>query len=618
MGCGKLENQDTILKPYPIEIVSSNNLTKEFELVKKWIVVWQETITVTSKVPWRIGSIDLKLGEEVEQWERVVVLQDAMWTMSTMYERAKAWLLSAQSSYDTAYANLQKSLNDTFASYQFARSQLERAKIDAERQKLQIELDLASKTINGTGSLAARQLETLQKQIESARFDLTTKQTADQQTLNWYITSYENLTRDLAVVFEEVTSMVDELYWVTIINQQAAQQIRSYVSARNTNLYTQWRNALLEALTYLTRVQEEKWTSTTPQNLATDLSRAQSSLSRLRDLLEVTKLVLNNSVTWPNFTQWQIDGYVVRVTGLQTKVQAIATAVTQQKNAISWFLATYELQQQSLQNTIALLEQQRDTTRATLELNQETMRLWSQRQVSGIESQLDSVQLQATTTESTYEVVRSTKDSTVGALAAALQNAQASYNEAKIQREQLNVTSPISGIIDKILVDRGQDVTPWNPLFVVSNNKEPKITLSLSSEELRYITLGQTLDVILSDGIIMSWTIVAIAQSADKYLMYSAEIAVDWLVPLLWDIVTLRIPLKVKYPLLPLQIVTLRSAQRWEIQTYTNWEIKTIPVTLWKVWWNKVEIIEGLPWLTNIIITPLQSFDPNLFKITLY
>jgi hypothetical protein len=39
--------------------------------------------------------------------------------------------------------------------------------------------------------------------------------------------------------------------------------------------------------------------------------------------------------------------------------------------------------------------------------------------------------------------VRSTKDSTLSALAASLQNAQASYNEALAQRKQLQVIAPI-------------------------------------------------------------------------------------------------------------------------------------------------------------------------------
>jgi hypothetical protein len=77
----------------------------------------------------------------------------------------------------------------------------------------------------------------LQKQIDAARFDLETKKRADQQTVSGYLVTYDNLTRDLAVIFEETTSLVDELYGITIINQQRAQQIRTFVSARNTELY---------------------------------------------------------------------------------------------------------------------------------------------------------------------------------------------------------------------------------------------------------------------------------------------------------------------------------------------------------------------------------------------
>jgi len=617
-GCSEPEVKSNELKQFPIQTVSSASLSKSFYIEKKWIVVGQESITVLSKVPWRIDEIEMMVWERVSEGEVIVTINDLMGTIRGVYERAKAWLLAAQSNYDTAYANLQKSLQDTFASYQFARSQRDRAKIDAERQQMQIELDLASKTLEGTWSLTSRQLDTLQKQIDAARFDLETKKRADQQTVSGYLVTYDNLTRDLAVIFEETTSLVDELYGITIINQQRAQQIRTFVSARNTELYIKWRNMLWDALNYLQKLQNEQWSWSTPETLGDDLMRAQNALTQLRELLETTKLVLNNSVTWPNFTQGQIDGYTNQVSLLQTRVQSISSSITQQKNAITAFLSTFRLQQQSIENTITILEQQRDTTRATLELGQESLLIGSQRQVSWIQSQLDAVQLQATTSETSYEAVRSTKDSTLSALAASLQNAQASYNEALAQRKQLQVIAPIQWVIDEIFVDRGQDVTPWTPLFKVSNNQEPKITISLSNEEMNYVTVGQWVKVILRNGQVKSWVIAAIAQTANNFLMYPAEIALDGEVPLLWEIVEISLPVELTYPLLPLQSITLINTQRGEISVYEWSAVKKVQVSLWKVRWNKVEIRDWIAWLTNIITTPMQTFDPNVYEITLY
>lgn len=616
-GCSRQDNNDQEREQFVISTITFGDLTERYAFEKQWRIVGQETITVTSKVAGRVEALVLWLGDALEEGDVVIELNDTLGSARAAFERARSGLLSAQSTYETTRANLDKSLTDSFASYQFAVSQLAQAQRDAEAQQQQIMLDASSNRLDNPSSLANLQLEALDTQITNARFELATKKTADQETLEWFLVSYTNLTRDVAVLFEEVTSALDQVFGVSSLYSQSAQVFRPYLAARNTALYTQARDLLTRSLRFLSDVQEDAGRQSTPDDLADDLRALQSSVDQLRELLEVTRQVLSASVTGPEFTQWQLDGLRSQVSGLQAQAQWYATSIVQQKNWITAFLSTYLLQQESIENNIRALEQQRDTTRASLEVAEETIRIASERQQLGISTSVASAQLQATTAESSYAVVRDTKDATLAWLNASLITAQAAYDEAQAQLAQFSVASPIGGVVDSILVERGADVSPWTPLFVVSNNQQPQITLSLSARELRYVRPGQDVVVEFRNGDEMRGVLGNISQTADALLMYRAEVQVEEPVSLLGEIVRVRLPIELDHPLIPLNVVRLVNAQLGELALYRDGEVVYEQLRLGQVWGSLVEVLDPLPANSLIITTPLRTYTPERFDLVI-
>jgi multidrug resistance efflux pump len=120
---------------------------------------------------------------------------------------------------------------------------------------------------------------------------------------------------------------------------------------------------------------------------------------------------------------------------LQSRTLGLSSSITQTKNSIESFLATYQQQQASLLQGIDILAQQFDLTERNLRDSQTQANI-------GLDS--------ATTA---YETSLKSKETTLKALRSAIQQAQISYQEAQTQLEKLQVTSPIDGTISEILVD---------------------------------------------------------------------------------------------------------------------------------------------------------------------
>ena len=151
----------------------------------------------------------------------------------------------------------------------------------------------------------------------------------------------------------------------------------------------------------------------------------------------------------------------------------------------------------------------------------------------------------------------------------------------------------------------------------MSNNQQPQITLSLSARELRYVRPGQDVVVEFRNGDEMRGVLGNISQTADALLMYRAEVQVEEPVSLLGEIVRVRLPIELDYPLIPLNVIRLVNAQLGELALYRDGEVVYEQLRLGQVWGSLVEVLDPLPANSLIITTPLRTYTPERFDLVI-
>lgn len=208
-----------------------------------------------------------------------------------------------------------------------------------------------------------------------------------------------------------------------------------------------------------------------PNELVTHLNSLKNALTPCSDVIASMKDMLEYTETSAQFSATSLSVMKATMDGLQSALQGQRSLLNTQANAMESFLATYQQQQDSLAKSISIAGQQRDILAKNLQDTQTRTQI-------GLEG-----------AEGSASTTQKTKQTTIASLQNAISQASVGYQEAQHQISKMTIEAPISGVVKEVYVDVGQEVAPGSPLIALSNNTNPEVRISLSEEELPYISL---------------------------------------------------------------------------------------------------------------------------------
>jgi membrane fusion protein (multidrug efflux system) len=114
----------------------------------------------------------------------------------------------------------------------------------------------------------------------------------------------------------------------------------------------------------------------------------------------------------------------------------------------------------------------------------------------------------------------------------AFQSANASYTETRIALEKSTLVSPIDGILDRLLVDRGEYGNTGTPAAVIVQVDKLKVIVDVPEKDVPYTKTGQQVTVITGDvkenGVGRSGRIINVSYLADEMTRtYRTKIQID-------------------------------------------------------------------------------------------
>lgn len=571
-----------------IETASVWELKQSSSLSKNWILIGANTITVTSQIWWRISDIDPSIGDSVEQWSRTITLNDSAGGVSFGLERASASLEQARINYESTLLSLDQQIEETKRNIRQADLQEQWAQIQAQNSQLE------------WTSAARSQLQQLEQQLSTARLDLDTKIQSDQQTIDNFLNSADNILRDARLLYAEVLDESDKILWVTSLNERENNLYENNLGARNT--WSKFR-AEAELRRLLNQENSLDWINITQQSLSADLNYIQDTLRELTPFLDTVEEVLSFTTTWRNFSQQQLNELNQRIDGLQAQVQWQVSWITQQVNSIQSFLRVYQDQQQSIRENIDALEIQIQTTRKNLQTAERASSV-----------SVDTAGIGKESAEARLQDLIQTRSVTEKSLRNAIRQSEIALREIQTNAWKFTVEAPIAWTIGEILVDIGQEVNPWTPLYTITSSSDLEIEIGLTSNEVDLVQEGQEVTVIKGDTEFW-WVVNSITRTANQSLSYKAKITPSVTPDLLGWVVRIVIPLESNQLLLPLKNIQILTTDTGRITVYQNWTIESIIVNLWTIQWSNIVIDEELSDDLKIITSSVRTFDPEKFEV---
>lgn len=672
-GATETEEKEEVKSEKSILQISTQKLASldsNPNLIKTGRLVWASDIAVTSQTSGRVSSISFSEGDSLLKWATVVVLADSgnLYTYPT--KRLKESLDSTRLNYVSSKVDIDNQLIDLELSVQQAEYQLDVAKEDAEQQRRDTEQQLLdaeiqlldveqqlkdaeqqrelaeynarTNNVDGSSWSAALQLQKFDSDIEKAEFDYETKLTADDQALEGFVNSSQRIVDSVTSLQVDVIDTVDRLLWISTLNRSLNDSFENYLWAKNTQTY---RDAVDDYLSVVRQKQDLESTNlyiAEVEEVSEVLWRLDEYLSGLTVVLNSTERVLQNSVTWSEFSQVQLDGYVAQINWFQSQVLNQWISITQQVNSIDAFLRTYKQNQESLLKNVNLLKEQRDILEKQLrdasissDIGSDRADIWWERiklakkrteiQAARTEIGLKRADIQAQNTvknaeinlqsrKNALEALSKTRENTLASLQNSIDQAQVSYNESLANVSKLTITTPISWSISNIYVDVWTEVNPGTRIFDITTTSEQEVNLTFSSDEKGLIEEWKEVEVVIGNKV-YAGVLTSISDVADQNLLYKGVVTLTELSGTVWEVAEVRIPLESTYPLLPLNVIQMKTTKEWDIWIYNWWKAEKMSITLWEVWDDMIEVTSSLSSGMEIITSPMDQYDPNTIEL---
>lgn len=617
-SCGKeVEVKEEKKKDFVVNVTEFNEFSTEAILNKTWKISSSQDISMSSNVSWRVWNILVRDGDTVQQWEILAVIDDTIANYGISVSRARNSLDRAKINYDSQKINLDKAVFDTNINLKKLKSNLEALKGNTDENLKNAESDLENSDYTSSDSKSALELQKLDNAVKKAELDYQNKLVADSETLQGFYSSIKKEHNAMRIFLDDVVEFTDELLWVTDRNKDKNDNIEDYLGAKDSSQKNQIKEELKTLITY----QQSTYNNfdinsvDTEEELIDALNTISKAFNLSKNLLNNFELTLNNSIeSLTVLSSLDLANYQWVVNGYQAALQWNYTSFLAFDNGVKSFSRTYKQNQQSIVESIELLKKDREIAKKSILVWGDKALVWLNKVKISSEDAIRSLELQVESAKNTYNNSIKTRDVTLRSLKNGIRESELALVQAQKEYNKLTVRSPITWAISSVGIDIWQEVSPGKSLFTVQNNTDNEVEIAFSKDELSFVKVGNNASV-LYDGTSLTGSIHTLSSIADSNLKYKSKVQLSKATSLLWDIVSVEVPLTLKNQLIPVNIVTVQNDGTWVISIYEEEKIKRKKIVLGKIYGNLVEVISGIEQNDKIITNYVDNFDSEKFNI---
>ncbi len=561
------EEKKVVKQDFFIETKKIWEFSKDFSVEKSWKLKSAQNITVTSQAIWKVSQLYVKEWEKVQKWQVLAILEDNIANYHTSLEKIKNSLATARLNYKSTANTYDKNIKS-------------------------LKLSIENNKINEKNSKSSIDLEKIENSINKLKIDYEKLKTTNIETGQSYVSNMKVQLDNIKILTDNIIDFSDNILSVTEENKNTNKAFKDYLWAKDLGQKEESEKKLESLIEYRQNILENIEFNS-ENSLYNNIEKIDESYSLVYAFLMSIEKTLDNSLSSVNnFTESQISGYKTNIDWYFTGYTANNQAFISIRNSINSFLETYKNNQESLEKQISLLENDKNIFIKWLDVQQET-------------NNLSLRELEDNKTLALMQINNTIKD------------LELSYNEALNNYKKLSIDSPIDGIIWKVYIEKDQELTKWSLVVEISNDIENEIVISFSKDELKFIHVWKQVFIKHWEKE-FSWEINTISSQADENLKYHSKIYFSEKLDFKWDIVKVLIPIKLKDNyIVPLNILKVQNNNTAILNLYLNNNIVEKKVNIWKIYWDKIEILDKLSINTNIITTDISNFDKNKFNLKL-
>jgi multidrug efflux pump subunit AcrA (membrane-fusion protein) len=557
--CGN--SKDDQKKDFLVDVISFDNQDQEVYITKPGKVSGNQDIVVSSQVAGRVKKILKRDWDIVSSEQLVVDIADTIANYGLQVQRAKSAVGRASLQRQQTQISLEKSLVDVSTALDVAKNNQSVTQLSIGQSLKQAELGL---------STSVSQWQNLQLQFPMEK-------------------------NNLLDLIDKILHQVDTYLWATEKYRSYNDSFEIYLWAKNSSLRNQAEIFLFDLYRIRWEVAALPSQVTDLNAISTHIDTLQKGYDASKKLLDSMRDVLINSIAGASFPQTVIDGYKSTIEWLNSALQWSKTGLLGYRKQITSSTSS------SVWGSVL------DVPKTQAEIAYETARISTENAVFSADVGLKSA-------ENNYQSLMKNQNVQIGMAWNAVYEASLSYQDALSRFNNLSVKAPIAGVVGNVLVDVGQEVGPGTPLFTLSSKDQQTIEMYVTADERSYIDKDQFVKIRYDDQE-FTGKIMSISSVADRNTLYKVVVAFDDSVSLLGDVASVQLPISLPYIVLPINVVTPVTENKWFVWLLNGTGLQKQPVELGRVWESYVEVLSWITQGMNIVVTDVSYFDSRKFTL---
>ena len=609
-------NSSSEKNDFLLDVKSYKNLSKETYIKKIWKTSSSQDISLNANAIWRVSKINVKQWDFVYKNQILAVLEDNIWNYGINLSRAETWLERAKINLESQTIILDKQIEDSKLNLEKLEKNYEALKKTIEKNITKAKNDLENSDYENLDSKSSLDLQKMDNTISKLELDYENLLVSNSETLESFLSSLKTNHNSLKIFIDDIVDFWDRLLWVSDLhkNDELINRIKDYLWVKD-----KWqKNDTKIDLTNLILYRGWEFDNFEFSNTGS----IQDYIDILNEWFELSISYLNNFQDTLNnsidslwtLSSTDISTYLSSVNVYQSTLQWNYSSFIAFDNQASSFLRTYKNNEESMYKQIELTKDDREILKKSLWIWEFNADIWYNTTLISSADSLNNLELSIKNAKSNLKNAKKTKEVSIKSLQNAIDDAYISYLSASKEYNKLTIKSPIDWVIWDVFIDLWQEINNQTPVFSISNKKSKEIIVSFSQKELNFINIWQEVSLEFSEGS-YTWTIYSISNIADDNLNYKTVVVFPQNLDLLWELVNVRVPVELKYTLVPVNIIKVISDSKWILNIYNDWIIEEKELELGEVWWEYIEILSDLPDDLDIITSDISNFDDAKFKI---
>jgi len=599
-ACSAPVDENIEKKDFLVEVQDFSDFGEIVYISKPGRVVGSQEILVTSQAYGRIVSIGMQNGDKVVGGRPVLQLSDVIMNYKSQLDRSKKNLDSAVLTYKQTEVSLEKAVSDSKLALEQTEHNLLNAQKSAKQMLLQAQQLLVSTDL---------------WEWWQARLTLDKMVTDIEIQVNSFKSQYSLHKTNLLNNMDDVLHFTDTIIGASLEYKTFNDSYEVYLGAKDSRNKLLAKNMILDLYKTRELVQDLKSENLTNSELLENIEVLEKVYSEVTSLLDVVRTVLETSMTNVTFTQSTIDSYIAKIDGFQSSVAGLDSAFTAYSSQVKSLLSDVVVAGVDDNEQINTLAQQQieiamnnaEIARSNAEISYEQTKINAENSIFNSELAVKNATLN-------FQTAQKNKKTQLELLDNAIDQARLAYQDSLTQYNKLSVRAPIAGTISDVLVDIGQEVAVWTPLFKIVSNKDQLVEIYVTAEEYEYLHNGAIVSIEYWEDSYQA-EIKSINSVANQNTLYKVIIELNRELKLVGDVVVVKIPVKLENNILPLDVVTTLKNNSWFVYAVNDSGIFVQNISLGRAWGDYIEILSVVSGDLQIVLNDISNFDPKRFNL---